>query len=977
MTTNKMPLILEGSMAGMAGGEPMQVDLDDVDDLFGDGGTLALPPRPLSRRLRQRLDELRGRGCRQGIAWSKGGTIASITPDGESLQLRYLRASPKDASWALSEPKTIIPWNNLSGGPLVHLSWSPANSELAAIDSVGRVFLMSFNSDLNRPMPIRKWDADPVDDLHSVVGTYWLNPIPSNTRFHPIYAPTLKSGKGNEYIFEPSGLPSMGPSHPNPNKSALVCITTNGLLKMFWSQNTGKIEQETLNLESVTSADDLITHAAVCSDKTKSIFIAMATASKQLRVVQVGISFNMVKPENGQSMPPGGHTITPTLLKRHVAVTSWFQPSVSNSHLDVSMTHISHIEMLPQFFKFSAKEWSPMVVLTVRSFVPEPNSPYNHEVQSIIDRWELLTDHKQTLHPAFEKLGSRRNNVGTAPPPAARFKKLDSIVVNKVIMGVNVFSFGKVVCFTYNDGTVEYRDRFTMNELYREPNLERIHSILEAGFTQEGEPLCLQMAFSPSNFSLVQMNEDGQVKWHNLKYTLTDMNSISDAQLAAVDAAFVITTAAAAAIGANTDDILALARKFVHKEQFVASWITEMVHITRITIDYSDDIPHDHLIRNNNLQQCFSILNHLGWNGEFQPRHLRSKLAMVALSLRNIVIQVSLSSNAQNATKGQSTPLDEPEVVNALVGCIKWSVDFLGWLCDSLFGLLDDPKFMSFLNQSNQSQQLDYMTTYLHGRREVALHLILCSATRNFISAICRRICLLDNYSTRAINWYTSKNDLNNFNGQSNSHATALYTAYREIKHHTSSALIKADGFDRFLNALAVDIRSAYSQSLMPLAEREREAQKAAKNQQLSNQNPNAPKPDRVKEARQHCELNLLLVKAPPPSFLAVLTKLFQKDLTELRKQTDVAALYFWNYDLLEIDDQPRVLAQRRSKGTRVDFFKRVEISKANQSAPWRTCTRCSNVMEDLSTTSNKPGLIFLLGQQRSCCCGGRLALPP
>ncbi|KAI1485217.1 RNA polymerase II mediator complex subunit Sin4 [Biscogniauxia mediterranea] len=974
MTTNKMPLILEGSMAGMAGGEPMQVDLDDVDDLFGDGGTLALPPRPLSRRLRQRLDELRSRGCRQGIAWSKGGTIASIAPDGESLQLRYLRASPKDANWALSEPKTIAPWNNLAGGPLVHLSWSPANSELAAIDSVGRVFLMSFNSDLNRPSTIRKWDADPIDELHLVVGTYWLNPIPSNTRFHPIYAPAVKGDKGNEYTFEHSGLPSMGPSHPNPNKSALVCITTNGLLKMFWSQNTGKIEQETLSLESVTSADGLITHAAVCSDKTKSIFIAMATTSKQLRVVQVGINFNIPKAENGQSMPPGGYPITPTLMKRHVAVTSWFQTHASESHLDASMTNISHIEMLPSFFNFPAKEWSPMVVLTVRSFVPEPNSPYNHEVQSIIDRWELLTDHKQTLHPAFEQLGTRRNSVGSAPPAAARLKKLDSIVVNKVVMGVNVLSFGKVVCFTYNDGTVEYRDRFTMNELYREPNLDRIHSILEAGFSQEGEPFCLQMAFSPSNFSLVQMNEDGQVKWHNLKYTLTDISSISDAQLAAVDAAFVITTAAAAANGANTDDILALARKFVHKDQFAVSWITEMVHITRITIDYSEEIPHDHLIRNNTLQQCFSILNHLGWNGEFQPRHLRSKLAMVALNLRNIVILVSLSSNSQNATKGQPSPLDEPEVVNALAGCVKWSVDLLGWLCDSLFCLLDDTKFMSFLNQSNQSQQLDYMTTYLHSQREVALHLVLCSATRNLISAICRRICSLDHYSTRAINWYTSKNDLNNLHNHNSNHF-ALYAAYRKIKQYTSSALIKADEFDNFLTTLAVDIRSAYSQSLMPLAERE--AQKAAKNTQLSNQNPNAQKPDRVKEARQHCELNLLLGKAPPPSFLPVLTKLFRKDLTEFKARTDVAKLYFSNFDLLEIDDQPRVLASRRARGMRVDFFKRVEISKGNQAAPWRRCTRCSNVMEDLSTISNKPGLLFLLSQQRTCCCGGRLALQP
>jgi hypothetical protein len=57
-------------------------------------------------------------------------------------------------------------------------------------------------------------------------------------------------------------------------------------------------------------------------------------------------------------------------------------------------------------------------------------------------------------------------------------------------MGVNVLSFGKVLSFYYNDGTVEHRDRFTMHELYREVNLDRMYSILEAGFNQRGEHSC-------------------------------------------------------------------------------------------------------------------------------------------------------------------------------------------------------------------------------------------------------------------------------------------------------------------------------------------------------------------------------------------------------------------------------------------------------------------------------------------------------
>ncbi|KAH9903964.1 RNA polymerase II mediator complex subunit Sin4 [Xylariomycetidae sp. FL2044] len=996
MTNNSdnMPLILDNPMGGAA----MQLDLDD-DDLFGEGIPLTLSSGPPSHRLRQRVDELRGRGSCQGIAWSKSGTIAAIGNDGQTLQIMYLRADPKDARWNLSEPETV-PLPDLVGGPIVHLSWAPVHSELAVIDAVGRVQLLNFHINLNQPTYPRRWDADPVDDLHSVVGTYWLHQTQSppsgsapGSRFTPIYGPAMKNGS-TDYRFETSGYPNMGPSHPNPNKSALICITTNGLLKMFWSQNNNKQEETTLELESATSGDDLVTHAAVCADKSQSVFIALATTSKQLRVVQVAVSLRTPKPENPQNIPPGGHMISPSLAKRHIAATSWFQPASAESRIDASMTKISHIEMLPGIFSLTTKEWTPFVILIVRSYVPESEASYNQEVQSIIDRWELIPDQPQTVHSAFEQLGTRRNSVGSTPQqPLATLKKLESIVVNKVVMGVHVVSHGKVVCLTYNDGSIEYRNRSTMAELYQDVNLNRVSSMLDAGFTQTGRPLCLQMALSPSNLSVVQMYEHGPIKWHNLEYTLADPATMSDSQLAAVTAALTISTAQAAFFGSTIDDILAVARKFAHKDQFVVKWVTDLMRLMRIHVDYSEDAPHDHLIRNQMLQQCFSIMGHLGWNGEFQPSHIRSKVSMIAVSLRNMVILVTLANNAQRGN--HQTALDEPEVVNILAGCVKWSSDLLGWICDSLFCLLDDTRFMGLLNQTNQSQ-LHYMTAYLHSKHDIALHMVLCSATRGLLSAVCRRINLVESFSTRAVNWYETRPEISDINNNNNPHASAqhrahmaLAGAYRKIKVYTSSALIKANEFEQLVSTLGADIRSAYSTAFAPL-------EQAAKARQSPSQNPNVPKPDPSQEARKHCEIQMLLLHPPPPSFLPVIQKFFRKDLTELRARTNIANLFFSDFSVLELDDEPRCLEKRRARGTRVDFFSRTLISRENgpggssssSSAAagargrvggvrWRVCIRCASIMENIPATPTKPGLTFLSIQQKLCCCGGRLALLP
>ena len=72
----------------------------------------------------------------------------------------------------------------------------------------------------------------------------------------------------SEYKYESLPVPAFGPFHPNPAKSSLLCVTTNGLLKLYFSQSNNRVEETTLELESVTSSSDLLTHASLCSDKS-------------------------------------------------------------------------------------------------------------------------------------------------------------------------------------------------------------------------------------------------------------------------------------------------------------------------------------------------------------------------------------------------------------------------------------------------------------------------------------------------------------------------------------------------------------------------------------------------------------------------------------------------------------------------------------------------------------------------------------
>lgn len=112
--------------------------------------------------------------------------------------------------------------------------------------------------------------------------------------------------------------------------------------------------------------------------------------------------------------------------------------------------------------------------------------------QSIIDCWEV-TEERQTLQSAFETLGSRRNSISSELPVITQLKKSRPITTEKVVIDIHTIHFGKVVVLVFADGTVEHRDRFTLEELYASEDLTKVASLRQVGWNFADEGPCKWM----------------------------------------------------------------------------------------------------------------------------------------------------------------------------------------------------------------------------------------------------------------------------------------------------------------------------------------------------------------------------------------------------------------------------------------------------------------------------------------------------
>ncbi|KAI6785601.1 Mediator of RNA polymerase II transcription subunit-like protein [Emericellopsis cladophorae] len=910
MLNNDMPMSLDNTGGDMA-------------DLFGDATGLPLPPA--SKQLESRLDWLRCRGCCKTIAWSKIGTIASITPNGQEIEIRYLHTRPDNGEWDLSDPIVSPLLRGSPENPLVHLEWAETNNpELAVFDNTGRVAIIVFAHTVNQSWLTRSWNDDAVDAAQAIAGSYWLPVNPSTgggagekarQSFNVSYGPATKAGGGKDWSYESSFIQADTVSHPQGGRSALLTVTTGGMVKMFWMQGSNQPEETRLELESFGNSDEIITHAAFAAEKKEYVELAYITTSRQLKLVKIDVQWGT------QQVQSGGHQGTRHTLK--LSAKNWAMTQLPSETVeDISMPHVTQMLLMPSILDDSGKDMLPPLIISIRAR-SSGNGSFAPTNQSVINRWEAV-EKPHALCSGLDKMRLQRNGAASEVAASMQLQPLEQIVLDKCVVGVQSAQFGKVIVLAFSDGSSQYRDRFTFAELYAERSLETVQHLRQVGWTFPDDCHCQQIAFSPSHFSMIQLGDNGKVHWSKLTCGQDNLGSSM-------------------------------------KDRMIADWFQELTRILSVQTDYVPDQPGDALLKNAQLAPILSIGVSLGYHGDLRPRSFQSKFAMLCCTIRNVAFNITITTNAPFPVASRKSLLDDHEIIDFLASTIKWSLDLLSWISSSLFELMHDAEFMARLTPERSSE----MGPYLEKQGEVALQLLMCSTSRAFLASLCRKIAYMGNTTNKAMEYYQLhphvQSGQNGQGGQASKDTPGMRSAFVKLHKVFAQSPIKVGDFEKLNQLISQGIAQAYDAFLPKMARSQSQALKGKEEDEA------------IKALRAMFETQMLTATVPVPGFLPLLRKLFHVDLPAYRKTTDMARLFFDGYSILTVQgDESAVKGVRLSH---IDAFSK-QVTRMDAKKQWRRCVRCTSIMEDHGNTRS-PGLTFMAAQMRRCPCSGSWALLP
>ncbi|QDS74407.1 hypothetical protein FKW77_005772 [Venturia effusa] len=888
-----------------------------MEDLFGDGSdhvNVAITPSPPAKGLPQRLDDLASTNCCQKIAWSRFGCIAAVSEAGRGVDLYTYNRDPKRGSWNITRP-IPLPTPIAENHHIAHVTWSHMGNDLTVVDNCGRILIYSTGFALGQMIQVRPANNDPDDELSSLAGLHWL-PVFPHTQKSAIFWSAVR--QGDDWTFSKTQHMSTGPYNPAEGKSALVCLTRSGVLRLLFQQRDGKWHETNTDIEGPAIAvESSFTHASFAPN-----------VSGALRVYKVSFNWNLPDPKDPQAQPVMRPVLTVTSLFEEVSCfPSSLYPGIQGedgaSNPDNSLSYqLSYLELLPRAPEQSSKTPGEQVVMAVFTVTPAPSAMMDsmqqyQQISSVICRWELSTGLTDRVAQCFDLLSVKKKTCNAiSPQNRARLRRLADISLHSAVLNVALIRNHTMFVFTMSDGSIQFRHRDTMEIVVADENHDEVHTMPQSGFAFSNTDTYLHTTFSPSACVVAMLKLDGTVKIEKMQYLLTPLNDIKedDPKFGSVTAVLALHHASASMQYKSTDDLLSILPTDL-SQVFTHGLLTKACKFLPISFDFvSDDnqkqIPG--LYRHHLLFKCLSIQTTLGSSDKKGPRKLSARLAWITINLRLISLCISMNLRSNETLR--------PEMAVSLVGLVRWSLDICVYILQELFAVHDKLRHAIRQGELDKEKDISWIQEHMLKEHSPAILVLLCSIPRILLRMIFRPLRYGLVHSTNGIKTALQLEHKVAFNKLLQSYKTPIIIPPLET----------------YLSDLDTLVKTAYRNAGMSDAKRE------------------------------ESEREMFLTATIPSILAPCITEMLTTKLAVLSKTIDQGEIYLHDISWLGLTDDGRT--KRWHQNNAVDVIRKVTLSKESR---LRVCPRCGSVMEDINPTipGMGPMMPWVWQSQKTCIC--------
>jgi mediator of RNA polymerase II transcription subunit 16 len=694
--------------------------------------------------------------------------------------------------------------------------------------------------------------------------------------------------------------------NPNDGRQALLHVSRNSKLTLLYQSESAWKATSTV-LEPVESSDQVITHAAINEHGDHAIVVTHDLSSR-FRIYQVGINWNAPQSRQPNQIVP----VSPNLEVTHLSV-------VDNIHSQHSSAAIlTLLRVLPAVADSGHGTSSPTTILAGFTHAIPSSGLQTPPAFSVLAHWHV--DNAQpALHESFKKMKTGPDTSSSLDQVTVLRRQPD-IITNKVIVSLDVpLTSEAVVALLASDGTLDFRDRFTMNNSL-EPygDSTQVTSLAQSGFEHVLEQHHLHVATSIDGCCLVVAEADDTMLiksmvfrygWHATNDGLVDNQALIEAGAICIARQYVLSCYA----NASGDESLALIPTQATQETralinaMIVRTLTPYVDLALLDATKQRGITMD-----SGMFRCMSAQLAIGTDYKTGRRSFPGQFAHITLSIRSLNASSFITQELINRMPrpAGTKPVIPPDVAVSFKGHIKWTLNLAVAIVTTLMRVKQEAA------DNSETTALQTIAKLTADTSTPFAHILISSPTRFMLRIL-----------AQMVSRYLEMANQNLPRTQSEYDKTQLNNLISEM----SQFPFKLNLFEALMTEFDSAIRSVYTKS------------------------------GATTERRAEIEWALMCTGTIPPEFRPAIDMLLQTSLPKLLEGADLGKLHLW--DTSSIAQSQIGLA---ADGKRYDVVRKTPLLDTMK---LRVCRRCGSETEDIPLKDAHETPAWLRAEGRYCIC--------